>query len=564
MRAAASWCRTTPAARRPSATRRRRSTQARRPTRSSSHGGDGHTLTLSGGSLDIDTTTGRGILAQGLALSVPRNALNITGATNTIDSTAGRALEVTNTDVGGTPLTFQRISSNGAASGILLNATGPNAALTVAGNGGTCTTANISGCTGGMIQNGAGADNSTATPAGTGVVLSNTRGGRFTRMHIHDHSNYGIRGTQRGRLHARRQRHQRHERDERREPVPRQQRAFENLSGTASVTDTDISGGFKHNLLVDNTTGTLDSTFNAVDLGSVGTTLGDDSVQFEGLGTSAMNVTVQGGTFTSAKGDIFQYIGDGTGGGALVFTGNTVTNNHPSIATGGGGITIAGGATGSVTVNFTGNTLRDSKTNAITVVKSRDSGGGSGNLTGTFDQNTIGVPATANSGSLQGDGIEATHFGHGNMTLAVTSNAIHQYNSSGLQFTAGAGIAETGQLNLNISGNIISTPGTNPSITLLQGIRVDSGVTASDAFATCANFGANQITGSSDAANKDFRLVVSNNTTIRLPGYAGGATDGAAVATFVSSKLGGTPTAAQGTAQANSPGTFTGTGATCP
>jgi hypothetical protein len=130
-----------------------------------------------------------------------------------------------------------------------------------------------------------------------------------------------------------------------------------------------------------------------------------------------------------------------------------------------------------------------------------------------------------------------------------------------MQFVAGGGIAETGQMNLNISGNTISTPGTNPSITLLQGIRMDSGVTAGDAFANCINFGANSITGASDAANKDFRLVVNDNTTIRLPGYAGGATDGAAVATFAAGKIG---SGAQGTAVANSPGVFSGTGSTCP
>jgi hypothetical protein len=98
-------------------------------------------------------------------------------------------------------------------------------------------------------------------------------------------------------------------------------------------------------------------------------------------------------------------------------------------------------------------------------------------------------------------------------------------------------------------------------ITLLQGIRIDSGVTSGDAFQTCVNFGANSITGSSDAANKDFRLVVNDNTTIRLPGYAGGTTDGAAVATFVAGKIG---SGAQGTAVANNPGTFSGSGTTCP
>jgi hypothetical protein len=55
--------------------------------------------------------------------------------------------------------------------------------------------------------------------------------------------------------------------------------------------------------------------------------------------------------------------------------------------------------------------------------------------------------------------------------------------------------------------------------------------------------------------------VVNQNTSIRLPGYAGAATDGTAVAAFVAGKIGG---GAQGTAVANAPGTFTGTGATCP
>ena len=65
----------------------------------------------------------------------------------------------------------------------------------------------------------------------------------------------------------------------------------------------------------------------------------------EGIGTSTTNVTVQNSTFTNAPADIFLYIGDGTGGGTLNFTGNTISNNHPAIVTGGGGVTLAGGAT---------------------------------------------------------------------------------------------------------------------------------------------------------------------------------------------------------------------------
>jgi hypothetical protein len=93
---------------------------------------------------------------------------------------------------------------------------------------------------------------------------------------------------------------------------------------------------------------------------------------------------------------------------------------------------------------------------------------------------------------------------------------------------------------------------------------VNSGVAAGDSFETCVNFGANSITGSSDAADKDFRLRARQSTTVRLPGYAGAATSpGAdtAVPAFVSGKVGG---GAQGTALTADSGQFIGTGTTCP
>jgi hypothetical protein len=262
---------------------------------------------------------------------------------------------------------------------------------------------------------------------------------------------------------------------------------------------------------------------------------------------------------------MFHYIGDGTGGGSLTLKGDSFINGNPlsNQSTGGGGVSAVAGAKGAATMDIENNTFQNSKTNAVTIIKSHDIGGASGSFSGTINNNSVGVAGTANSGSSEGDGFEITNEGTGNMTLAVTNNHIHQINSSGFQFVAGAGIASSGQFNINFSGNSVDNPGTNGSITLLQGVRIDSGVTSGDTFATCANFGANSITGSSDAANKDFRLVVNQSTTIKLPGYTGGTTDGAAVAAYVASKIG---SGAQGTAVANSPGTFpTSPGATtCP
>jgi hypothetical protein len=394
-------------------------------------------------------------------------------------------------------------------------------------------------------------------------VLKDTKGVSLTRMRLANNSNYGIRGnTVAGFTMANSVINGTNGTSAvtaNKDGAAR----FNELTGTVSITSTDMNGGYTDNLLVNNTVGTLNATVTNFNSGTLDATGGDDAVQFEASGatTATMNVNMSSSTITTATGDLFQYDADGTGGGALTFQGNTLTNNEPSVAVGGGGVAITGGETGNATLDIENNSFRDSHTNALTIIKSHNLGGASGSFSGTINNNQIGVAGTPNSGSIEGDGMEITNEGTGNMSLAVTNNTIRQYNSSGIQFVAGGGITSSGQFNLNISGNTIGNPGNTPTITLLQGIRIDSGVTSGDTFATCANFGANFITGSSDAANKDFRLVVNQNTTIRLPGYGGGATDGTAVAAFVAGKVG---SAAQGTAVANSPGTFTGTGATCP
>jgi hypothetical protein len=267
----------------------------------------------------------------------------------------------------------------------------------------------------------------------------------------------------------------------------------------------------------------------------------------------------------AANGDMFQYIGDGTGGGDLDLVNNSFVNNDTSQVTGGGGLAIIGGAKGPVTLDINDNTLRNAKTNALTVIKSRDVLAGTNNLTATINNNDIGLAATANSGSVEGDGMEISTWGDGNATFNVTNNDIRQYNSSGIQFISGGGVADSGQMNLNVSGNVVQNPGTTPTITLLQGIRIDSGVIAGDNFATCVKFGPNTITGSSDAANKDFRLFAFHSP-IRQPGYGGTSTDTTAFANYAASLIGIPGT--QGTAFSNSASDasaiFSGAGATCP
>ena len=70
---------------------------------------DGHTLNLTGGNLNIDTTSGNGLEAT------TSGTLYVTGSSNTIDTTTGRALNVSNTDIGATA-TFQSISAGAGTS----------------------------------------------------------------------------------------------------------------------------------------------------------------------------------------------------------------------------------------------------------------------------------------------------------------------------------------------------------------------------------------------------------------------------------------------------------------
>jgi hypothetical protein len=138
-------------------------------------GSDGHTLTLSGGGLDIDTTSGAGFNATN------SGTLTVSGAGNTIASTTGTALNVSNTDFGGA--TFQSISANGAANGINLNTTGSTAGLTVTGSGNASQGGDNSG---GTIQN----------TTGHGIALANTSSPSFTNVRLLNTGDSGVNGTQ--------------------------------------------------------------------------------------------------------------------------------------------------------------------------------------------------------------------------------------------------------------------------------------------------------------------------------------------------------------------------------
>ena len=114
------------------------------------------TFTFSGVSISSGANVGFAATGGG--------TVNVTG-TNTITTTSGTAVNIANTTIGGSNVTFQSVAHNGNNTAIILNTTGAGQFLVT----GTGTTAG----TGGTIQNILGADAITLNTTGGLVTLKN-------------------------------------------------------------------------------------------------------------------------------------------------------------------------------------------------------------------------------------------------------------------------------------------------------------------------------------------------------------------------------------------------------
>jgi hypothetical protein len=275
-------------------------------------------------------------------------------------------------------------------------------------------------------------------------------------------------------------------------------------------------------------------------------TVGNDGVLFLGGGSANTAINVSNCSFSNSRGDHFQATNaaGATGTMDVVFQGNTLTGAAGNL---GAGITIfpSGGTT---TFDVVGNNIQGAVFSAI-MVNLNTSAPASAVLSGTVSGNTIGTGGTTDSGSYQGDGITVFSNGPGTTTVAITNNTIRQYsNLAGIQLHQRDG---SGTLNATITGNTIANPGTFAS----NGILATAGSTTTDAGLLCVDIGgagalANSLTGSGAVGATDFRLRQRFNTTVRLPGYAGSATDTAAVIAFVQGRNTGSET---GSATVNAP-----------
>jgi hypothetical protein len=485
---------------------------------------DNATINFTNGNLSVTTTGGIGIDAKNGA-----SAINITGTGNIISSGTGTALSVVSSNIGSSGLTFQSISSSGAPSGIVLNATGAtasNGGLTVTGNssgicGGsvtvnavgtpaTITAPNTADCTGGLIQN----------STGDGISLTNVKTISLTRMRVvnsgnlaggdfdHGISVSGATGVTLDRINV----------SDNTGLSSENGVDIRNSSGTVTVSNSTIGTSPEHCLVVDNFNVNM-TAFNltnsvlrdtATDINTTGT--GGDGLLLQMRGNSVLtNAAIANSVFTNLAATGIQAltadtarIGSASNGAITApAASNSVTIQNNTFTSNNIALDISQAQQSSEAFQVLSNTLQTHRSHAINVFSATGADtGGTHFHVGKIDGNHIGIQGTKDSGSRIGSAIRAVIQGRttqgsitiSNNTLRETVNAdiITLFGQEG-SATAGT----TGSARFNVMNNVMPTPSGStqalcgPANTpcAANGIFV----LADEAFPVCVNITGNNI-----------------------------------------------------------------------
>jgi hypothetical protein len=481
-----------------------------------------------GNGLLISTGSGTGFDASG------GGTVSVTGSLNTINATSGTALSIKNTTIGASNVTFKSISSGaGANNGIVLDTTGASGGLHVTGTG--------SANTGGTINGKTGADGDNT--AGIGIYLNSTKDVQLNWMNLHDFQNFGIRGTsvngfqlnnstvnatasstatngtQQG------------------NPNNEGSIVFNNLTGTATLTNDTVASGLTTDLSITNTSGTLNLTvtgshFTGRNTGVITTETVQEILLVGGVNLGdapTMNATFTGNTIDNHDARGLQAVAnDGTimdiEVGTLAGGGNTFTGMPAAM------VDLAHNGTGNYNFNVRNNTFTVDVGTGATVPINIFNGSASGSAS-LFQGRVTGNTITAR-GNQGFDGISMTGSGPGTMTVLVDSNILSGVGANGISYT-GAQNSATNTANLTITNNTVGMGGTAPA----TGIEV-SAVAASTATATVnATITGNNVTygGITPAPTPGSYRVDARfaGSTLNIQGYAGASQDTTAMKAYI-------------------------------
>jgi hypothetical protein len=516
---------------------------------------DGPTANTGSG-ISLTSNTGATIsFSGGLALSTGSNpaftatgggTVAVTGATNTLATLTGTALNVANTTIGASGLTFRSISANGAASGIVLNSTGATAGLTVTGNAGSCTS--VATCTGGAIQN----------TTSHGVQMNNTLAPSFTRIGIQNTAGSGIEGTAVNGFTLQNSFIDNSgtggSPDDSNVAFNDQAAGTEtNVSGTLTITNNTLTNARWHGIMVQNFNGTLNDAVVTGNTITSGTTLASSlgyAINFQILGSattvsnltkatisnntitnfpSAGGIQVQGGN-SNAAGAAGTVGVAGSGTNIISITSNSVRGQSAANRMNTSAIlyTVSGKGQGNVDISNNGTLavpLANTTGTTIGVGANGDT-----TLTATTNNNFIEANHPGTSGSTGISGGTGVTFGvtdTPDMTWTINNNVIRNVDGNGILATARGA---TGLMKVKIQNNDVEAPqaGVRP------GIRIDAGnTTAGSDDDVCLNISGNTSAGSGGSQGIGLRKQGTSSTVHAFGVNGMGATSTPGVETYV-------------------------------
>ncbi|AQR73718.1 right-handed parallel beta-helix repeat-containing protein [Sphingomonas sp. LM7] len=536
-------------------------------------GPTGAAVSFTGGGLVVTTAAGRGITAT--STTAGAGSLAITGTGNSITSGTGIALNLVNTNIAAGGVTLQSVSANGAARGILLNTTGGAGGLTITGTGSTdgsggtiinttrgvellntslVSISNMALTNASLTGEAAGQDLTLATANGS-LYLSNVATAVFNNVDITGTiADNGITGINvsnfqfnNGLI------------DNAGDGANESGIEFINLSGTSSLTNTEIRFSETNSLDIVNTDVNLNLTLNNVifrDTQSSATN-GEGGLQFRSFSNAAgaptTNIDILDSDFLRLRTQAIQVIGEDDS-----IVNIDITNNVINVDTGiGTGIDINGNDTATVNFNIIGNpTIRASGGAAINISSFLNA-----NVMGRITNNAnITVFSQSGTTNASGSGIRLLAQESSRIIVDVSGNTVNMgafNNSAAVDVIAREGSA---RLDLRLLNNVIDSTDTNTlaDINIQSGSSSGSNIETNQIYAYIAN---NNL--SATAAPNVLRLRVSelDNThdpRIFLQGFVegGAGIEDDAVATWNAN--GNTPGATTGNIAVSLTGTATG------
>jgi hypothetical protein len=303
------------------------------------------------------------------------------------------------------------------------------------------------------------------------------------------------------------------------------------LVGTGTTGGVSVTGDGSTTVGGDGSGGTIDATGNgttdnaAIEIGTPQST------------TSTTPVPVGPMSFANMK---VQEAGTASYAGVFAANVSTFTFAYSTITNEGVGLKLTGYGSSNGQFNVVGNKVTGSAGSAIDVFyqeldSSPETSGTTGTDQGYINNNTVGNPSVANSGSTGGEGIDAFETGTGTLTVDIEHNSVYQVERSyGINAATGQG---GGALNVTLTSNTVTMEDTTTS---LDAVYVQESTPSS----LCTNATGNTFTaaGIADDSGFDatgFLIGSASPSPLVLQGYTGPSDDsGGQVETYLATHPG--------------------------